>query len=351
VSILRPLVMLAIVAGACFLAYRHTEHHHVDVVESEDGTVLEEPASVFTMLYHHVVPAPVVAAHGADDHGHGEGEHGDGEHSDGEHADGAGDHAHAHPLVSIPFPAFLSAFDGDPNEEGVQFVLYNMQIFQLAALLMIFVMMQGVPAHLRNGGGDWVTRLMAGFCEWVRDELVVPAMGEDTAKKLLPMMMFTFFFILTMNVMGLFPGSVTPTTSIFVTGALALITFLLMLVGGIIAQGPVGFFKSLVPEVPIFMWPLMFVIELAGFMIKPVALMIRLFATITGGHLVVLSFLALVFFFASSFTGPVGKALSPLWVGFAVFIMVIEAFVALVQAYIFTLLSSLFIGASVHPEH
>lgn len=343
-SILRPLVMLAIVAGACFLAFRHTPHHHVDVVETESGARVQEPSSVFTMLYQHVVPAPVVAAHGG-----GEAEHGDAEHGDAEH--GEAEHGHAHPLIAIPFPAALSAFDGDPHAEGVQFVFYNMQIFQLAALLMIFVMMQGVPAHLRNGGGDAVTRLMSGFCEWVRDELVVPAMGEDTAKKLLPMMMFTFFFILTMNVMGLFPGSVTPTTSIFVTGALALITFILMIAGGVIAQGPVGFVKGLVPEVPLFMWPLMLVIEVAGLIIKPVALMIRLFATITGGHLVVLSFLALVFFFASMITGAGGVALSPLWVGFAVFIMVIEAFVALVQAYIFTLLSSLFIGASVHPEH
>ena len=85
-----------------------------------------------------------------------------------------------------------------------------------------------------------------------------------------------------MNVMGLTPMSVTPTTCIFVTGALALITFVLMIAEGIIAQGPVNFFKHLVPDVPLFLWPMLFVIELLGLLIKPVALMIRLFATMTG---------------------------------------------------------------------
>ena len=93
------------------------------------------------------------------------------------------------------------------------------------------------------------------------------------------------------------------------------------------------------------------VIELLGLLIKPVALMIRLFATMTGGHLVVLSFLGLIFFFGYAFSPALGKTLSPLWVGFAVFIMIIEAFVALLQAYIFTQLSILFVGASVHPDH
>ena len=342
-SILRPLVMLAIVVGACFLANRHTAHHQVPMV-SEDGVErVAEPSSIFTTLYYHVIPSPLVAAHGHGDHGD---DHGD------SHAGDAHAHSHAaEPLLSIPLPGFLSIFDGNPNKEGTQFVLYNLQIFQIAALLMMLVAFTGVPGYLSTGKGGWVTRLMAGFCLWLRDDLVEPAMGKELSAKLLPLMMFLFFFILFMNVMGLTPMSVTPTASIFVTAALALITFTMMITGGILAQGFVPFFKNLVPHVPGFLWPLMFLIEIAGLFIKPVALMIRLFATITGGHLVVLSFMALIFFFWSAFGSTVGTALSPIWVGFAVFIMIIEAFVALVQAYIFTLLSSLFIGASVHPEH
>merc|ERR1739841_41864 len=167
---------------------------------------------------------------------------------------------------------------------------------------MILVAMSGVPSYLRTGKGDVVTRLMGGFCQWVRDDLVEPAMGKELSAKLLPLMMYVFFFILFMNVMGLTPMSVTPTTCIFVTGALALITFVLMIAGGMIAQGPVNFLKHLVPDVPLFLWPMLFVIELLGLLIKPVALMIRLFATMTGGHLVVLSFLGLIFFFGYAFS-------------------------------------------------
>lgn len=352
-SILRPLVMLAIVVGACFLAYNYSPHHKVKMEMNEAGEMAPvQTSDIFTTLYFHVVPAPIIAGHGhGDDHGH------DGEHAGDDHAgDGHAEYGHAgdahavEPLVSIglPLPAL---FDGDKTQEGTQLVLYNLQIFQLAALLMILVAMSGVPGYLRTGKGDLVTRLMGGFCQWLRDDLVEPAMGKELSTKLLPLMMYLFFFILFMNVMGLTPMSVTPTTCIFVTGALALITFVLMIAGGMIAQGPVNFLKHLVPDVPLFLWPLLFVIEVAGLIIKPVALMIRLFATITGGHLVVLSFLALIFFFGYAFNPTVGKTLSPLWVGFAVFIMIIEAFVAMVQAYIFTLLSSLFIGASVHPEH
>ncbi|MEM6675371.1 MAG: F0F1 ATP synthase subunit A [Planctomycetota bacterium] len=340
--------MLAILVGACFLTARHTPHH----------TATED--TIFTTLYMHVVPAPIVAASG-----HGGDHHGADDHSGGSHAaDDHGHHEAVEPLFSIPLPGFLSFFRWDPERgkehagehahdehESPRLVVYNLQIFQLAALLMILVAFSGVPRFLRTGEGDPITRLMAGFCLWLRDDVVEPSMGKELADKLLPLMMFTFFFILFMNTMGLAPMSVTPTASIFVTAALALITFTLMIVGGFVAQGPVAFFKNLVPDVPLFLWPLMFVIELAGLIIKPIALMIRLFATMTGGHLVVLSFLALIFFFATSFNTTIAATLSPVWVGFAVFIMVIEAFVALVQAYIFTLLSSLFIGASVHPEH
>ena len=345
-SLLRPLVMLAIVVGACFLTHRHTPHH-----KATDSTL-------FTTMYMHVVPAPVVAAHGGhDDHatdadGHTIGEevsHAVDSHVGDSHA--GEEHAHAvEPLVSMGLP-LPSIFDGDPNKEGTQLVLYNLQIFQLAALLMILVAFSGVPGYLRTGKGDVVTRLMGGFCLWLRDDLVEPAMGKELSNKMLPMMMFVFFFIMFMNLMGLTPMSVTPTASIFVTAAFATITFVLMIAGGMIAQGPIPFFKNLVPHVPLFLWPLMFFIELAGLIIKPVALMIRLFATMTGGHLVVLSFMALIFFSVTTFGSGLGIALSPVWAGFAVFIMIIEAFVALVQAYIFTLLSSLFIGAAVHPEH
>jgi len=330
--VIRALLMLATLVATCFAAYTYSPHHKAT------------PDTIFTTLYMHVIPAPLIAPSAS----HGD-EH-QGAASIGDASAVVEEHGHHTPLFSLPLPGFLSMFDGNPSREGAQLVLYNLQIVQLAALVLLLLAFSGVPAYLRTGKGDKITELAAGFCLWVRDDLVEPSMGAELGRKFLPLLMFLFFFIAAQNLMGLAPMSVTPTASIFVTCALALITFGIMLCGGIIAQGPVGFFKHLVPDVPILLWPLMFVIELASFFIKPAALMIRLFANMTGGHLVVLSFTALIFLFAGTF-GQVGVALSPVWVGFAVFIMIIEAFVALVQAYIFTMLSALFIGAAIHPDH
>ena len=105
------------------------------------------------------------------------------------------------------------------------------------------------------------------------------------------------------------------------------------------------------PHVPLWLWPLMLVVELMGLLVKPAALMIRLFANMTGGHLVVLSFMGLIFFFAGREFSGAGWGIAPVAVAFGAFIMIIEGFVALLQAYIFTQLSILFVHASVHPEH
>ena len=96
---------------------------------------------------------------------------------------------------------------------------------------------------------------------------------------------------------------------------------------------------------------LLFLIELIGLIVKPIALTIRLFANLTGGHMVVLSFMGLIFFFGQAFGAAVGYGSAPVAVGFAVFIMIIEGFVAFVQAYVFTVLSAIFVGMSLHPEH
>jgi F-type H+-transporting ATPase subunit a len=88
-----------------------------------------------------------------------------------------------------------------------------------------------------------------------------------------------------------------------------------------------------------------------GIFVKPFALMIRLFANMTGGHMVVLSFMGLIFLLAGMAGHTAAYVASPVLVGFAVFIMIIEAFVALLQAYVFTMLSVMFIQASIHPEH
>jgi F-type H+-transporting ATPase subunit a len=320
VSFLRPLIVLAIVLGAIFVGMKFTAHH-------EGG--------IFQTLYMHLMPSPLVhpVEHVA------------------EHDTGHGDtHAAAHPLLTVPMPAFLGAFDMDRSTDGAQLVATNLQVFQVAAVLLIFACFLGVPRHLRTGKGDPTGRLFAGFAQWIRDEMVVPVMGKEVGNKLLPMFLTLFFFIMFMNLLGLVPGGATATASIFVTGALASITFGTMVIGGMVVQGPIAFWRHLVPHVPLALWPLMFAVELVGLVVKPIALMIRLFANMTGGHLAVLSLMGLVFFFGGM-SPVVGWASSPVAVGLAVFIMIIESFVALLQAYIFTTLSIIFVQASLHPEH
>jgi F-type H+-transporting ATPase subunit a len=267
-----------------------------------------------------------------------------------------GEHAAepARALVEIgPLPHWLAWMDyrGQTDSPEPKTALFNLQIFQVAAVLLTLIAFMGVPRYLRTGKGDPLTRVAAGFARWIRDEMVRPAMGKELGDKFLPYFLSVFFFILFMNLTGLVPFSATPTASIFVTAGLALTTFVMMLACGMVAQGPVAFWKNLVPHVPLPLWPLMFVVEVVGLLVKPFALMIRLFANMSGGHMVVLSFMGLIFFLGQLW-GPAGAyGASPVGLGFACFIMIIESFVALLQAFIFTQLSILFIHASVHPEH
>jgi ATP synthase subunit 6 len=324
---LRGLLAVAIVAAACALSHRYSEHHTGN--------------NVFTTLYMHLVPAVLVEP------GHGVIEM-------DQYGDVSSHHVAAgEPLLEIPLPKALAVFDyrGDTHSEEPKTALFNLQIFQVAAVLLTLLAFAGVPRYLRTGKGDVLTKLAAGFAQWVRDEMVRPVMGKELGNRFLPYFLSVFFFILFMNLMGLVPFSATPTASIFVTAALALTTFFAMLLCGMAAQGPIAFWKHLVPHVPLALWPLMFVVEVVGLMVKPFALMIRLFANMSGGHMVVLSFMGLIFFLGQLW-GPAGAwGASPVGLGFAVFIMIIESFVALLQAFIFTQLSILFVNASVHPEH
>jgi F-type H+-transporting ATPase subunit a len=327
-ALTRTVLILAVIGGAIAVAFRYTPDHATD--------------NVFTTLYMHVMPAPLVK-HQAHDDSIVEEVHG----AEAAHHEAA---AHGDYLLSLPLPGFLAGFDMDPAAEGGQLLLTNLQIFQLAAVLLCIVCFLGLPAKIRSGNVDKLSGFFVGWAMWIRDEMVYPVMGKTEGAKYLPYFLSVFFFIVFMNLLGLVPYSATATASLAVTGALALTTLLAMVFCGMYVQGPIAFWKNLVPHVPLPLWPLMFVVELVGLLVKPFALMIRLFANMTGGHMVVLSFLGLIFFFGQKAAG-VGYAVSPVAVGFAVFIMIIESFVALLQAYIFTQLSILFVGASIHPEH
>jgi len=180
---------------------------------------------------------------------------------------------------------------------------------------------------------------------FVRDEIAYETMGKKLGRKMAPLILTFFFFILFANLLGLFPFMATATGNINVTAALAFITFIMIQVNGMREVGIIGYWKSLVPSgVPVFLVPIMIPVEILGLFTKPFALCMRLFANMIAGHVVILSLLMLIMTFGTILFAPVSVA-------FALFIYLLELLVAFIQAYIFAMLSGLFIGMAAHPEH
>ncbi len=180
---------------------------------------------------------------------------------------------------------------------------------------------------------------------FIRDEVAIANLGEKDGRKFTPLLATFFFFILTCNVMGIIPLFSTPTGNINLTAALAIVTFITGQVMGIRNNGLIRHFTALVPSgVPVLLLPLMFIIEIMGLLAKHFALIVRLFANMIAGHIVFFAFLGLIMIFKSYW-------ISPLSVGFGIFVDLLEILVSFIQAYVFTILSALFIGMAVHPDH
>lgn len=252
----------------------------------------------------------------------------------------------------VPHGLFTPQLSADPKVNQL-FTFYNVNLFQLIALALMLVLFAGVNASFAAARPAPVLRVFRGWVHWIRDEMVYKVMGKEEGAKYAPYFVYVFFFVCFMNVLGLFPGSTTATATPFVTGAMALTTFLFMLVGGMKEQGVLEFWKGLLPHgLPAWLIPLMVVVELIGLVVKPFALTIRLFATMLAGHLVVYSFIGLVFLFAKMLEMNVfAWATAIPSVAMAAFIYIIESFVVLLQAYIFTYLSIIFVHQARHPAH
>ena len=180
---------------------------------------------------------------------------------------------------------------------------------------------------------------------YIRDEIAKPNIGEKEHKKFLPYLLTIFFFVLTCNFLGLIPYGATATGNVSVTAGLALCTFIMTQIGGMIHNGVFGYWKNLVPGgLPFPVTLILIPIEIIGLFSKPFALCIRLFANMTAGHVIILAILGLIFFFKMYVIALVA-------VPFTLAIYLLEIFVALIQAYVFTMLSAVFIGMAVHQEH
>ncbi len=226
----------------------------------------------------------------------------------------------------------------------------------IAALILLLILFGVKRSCIKNAGKapKGMQSLMEILILFIRDGVVVPIMGEKHSQRYLPYILTLFLFIFLCNILGLvpfFPGGVNVTGNIAVTGVLAVITFLITTF-----SGNKHYWKDIfnTPGVPWWLkipLPLMPIVEFVGMFTKPFVLMVRLFANITAGHIVTLGFIFLIFIFGHSMSAGVGYAVSPVSVIFSLFISALECLVAFIQAYVFAMLTSLYIGMAVHnPE-
>lgn len=216
------------------------------------------------------------------------------------------------------------------------------QLF-LSALILILLFTSIARAYKRTG----VTSAPAGkqsFLEplivFVRDEIAKSNISVDKYERYTPYLLTVFFIILINNIFGLIPISANLTGNIAFTFVLAMITFIVTTISG----NKYYWGHIFLPPAPKALYPILIPLEFLGIFTKPFALMIRLFANMTAGHIIVISLVGLIFAFKTIFISPVA-------VGFALFIDILECLVALLQAYIFTLLTALFIGSASHAHH
>ena len=211
----------------------------------------------------------------------------------------------------------------------------------LVSMLMFMLFTSLAKSYKENNQiAKGVGRFFEPIVILIRDEIAIPSIGENNYKKYMSFLLTLFFFIWFLNLLGLSPLGVNVTGNIAVTFGLALITFLIT---NLTANKTYWKHIFWMPGVPVWLKPLLAPIELLGVFIKPFSLMIRLYANILAGHIVLYSLIGLIFIFKNL----VGSSLSLVLV---FFISIIEVLVALLQAYIFTLLSALYFGFAVQED-
>lgn len=241
------------------------------------------------------------------------------------------------------------------HESASGFCLSKFMIIEVVAALLVAVIFIRLAGLIRTGGRPrgkfW--NFFEAMLLFIRDEVARPAIGKADADKFVPLLWSIFFFVLACNLFGMLPWAGAPTSAFAVTLSLAVVTFATGIISGSIKFGPVGYWLNQVPSMDlplvtaIVLKPMIFVIEVFGLFIKHGVLGVRLLANMVAGHLVLLTLMGLAF--------SIDGAKSDLW-GFTAGISVasatlfscLELFFAFLQAYIFTFLSALFIGAAVH---
>lgn len=254
-----------------------------------------------------------------------------------------------HTYVNLPQGPVVTiagiTFDFSPTKHVVMMLIAATAV----ALMLIIAANASTRDHAKEGRSKGFGGAIEALALYLRNEVVLPNVGPH-GEKYVPFTLTLFFFILFMNLLGMIPFGATATGNISVTATLAIITFIMVEAAGMRAQGA-GYLSTMFywnNDLPVLMRPIMFLImspvEMLGKLTKPFALAIRLFANMTAGHIVLLALIGLVFSFQSWLITP-----APLLMALA--ISVLELFVAFLQAFIFTLLASVFIGQIREAHH
>jgi F-type H+-transporting ATPase subunit a len=238
----------------------------------------------------------------------------------------------------------------DPDIKVYDFSMTRNVVQLLLSLLLLCWLMIKVAGQYKKGQG--VSIAPTGFqnaiepvITFVRDEVAKPNLGAKSARYM-PYLLTVFFFILINNLVGLIPGSANVTGNIAFTALLGIISFIVIL-----ASSNKHYWGHIFnPPVPFGIKIIMVPIEIMGIFTKPFALIIRLFANMISGHIIILSFICLIFIFGAMNTA-LGWGTSPLFVAFSVFIYLLEVLVAFIQAYIFANLTAVFIGQAFEGGH
>jgi F-type H+-transporting ATPase subunit a len=225
----------------------------------------------------------------------------------------------------------------------------NVLSMLIGVVLLLWILLKAGKKS-NTGGAMKAPSGMQNFLEvviiFLRDEVAKPCLGTKY-QKYLPLLLTIFFFIWINNLLGLLPGGANFTGNIAVTSCLALLSFIVIL-----ANSKKHFWSHLFnpPGVPGWMKPMLVLIELISLIIKPAALMIRLFANIMAGHIVILALICMVFIFAALNTY-VGAGFVPVSLAFSIFMFLLELLVGAIQAFIFCNLTAVFIGQSIEDPH
>jgi F-type H+-transporting ATPase subunit a len=238
----------------------------------------------------------------------------------------------------------------DPGVKVYDISLTRNVVQMLLALTLLVWIMLAVAKRYKKGEGvvsapTGMQNAMETVINFIKEDIAKPNLGHKY-QKYLPYLLTVFFFILINNIVGLIPGTANVTGNITFTMILALISFIV-----IMASSNKHYWGHIFnPPVPMGVKPILVPVEILGIFTKPFALMIRLFANMVAGHILIICLVSLIFIFGA-LNKYIGIGFSPLSIGFTVFIYFIEILVAFLQAYIFTFLTAVFIGQAREGSH